>query len=679
MNSKNIIIDNENGKELVLDKDNDRFFKAFELVKKNGSENIFITGKASTGKTTFLKYVKKNIKKNIAIVAYTGIAAINAGGQTIHSFFKIDPNEAPFTPWDKRLRYSAKDDSLDKTTIFSHFQYNTSRIDTLKALEILIIDEVSMVRADFIDVIDKILRAFGKQRNLPFGGVKIILIGDTFQLPPIEGKEWQILNQFYESPFFFSAKSISENLLIQIELDKIYRQNEIDFINVLNRIRINQPTELDIQLLNNKVRPISNSDFDQNYIVLCSTNPQVNEINLQRLFNLNSKEFEYIGAITDIFPKSACVTEIYLRLKEGAQVMFLKNGPNYYNGKIGTVKKLENDKIVIEVKNEKGDTSEVSIGMHTWENVTFNYNKNTKEIERKVVGTFKQYPIKLAWAITIHKSQGLTFEKVIININDFTPSGSTYVALSRCTSLNGLVLNQPIYRKAINTDTRVIEYAKKVAPDSLIIELLNEGKADEFYKESRDYFKKGNFEVSFMTLLKAIKYRNDTETSSFKKFIKVQFEKLIFYKSFYNTNIKILEETKKSLAQKELLITNLENRIFKLDQSTSDLKRSTSDFKKLNAEIQQNMLLLSEENEKNKNIIIVSKEAHERSVKLSSKLEKEMKAEVNSLNDKLKAMTNMKVAFENLTNNLKNELTDAQNEIVRLNDLTWFDKIRGKK
>ncbi len=669
MNCENKIIDNE--KELILDMDNDIFFKAFELVK-NGSENIFITGKAGTGKTTFLKYVKNNIKKNIAIVAYTGVAAINAGGQTIHSFFKIDPSEPPFTPWDKRLRYSAKDDIQDKTTIYSHFQYNSLRKDTLKALEILIIDEVSMVRADFIDVIDKILRAFGKNRNQPFGGVKIILIGDTFQLPPIEGKEWQILNQFYESPFFFSAKSISENSLVQIELDKIYRQNEIDFINVLNRIRINQPTENDLQILNNKVRPISNSDFDQNYIVLCSTNPQVNEINLQRLFNLNSKEFEYIGTITGIFPKSACVTEINLRLKEGAQVMFLKNGPNYYNGKIGTIKKLENDKIVIEVKNDKGDSFEVAIGLHTWENVTFNYNKNTKEIERSVIGTFKQYPIKLAWAITIHKSQGLTFEKVIININDFTPSGSTYVALSRCTSLNGLVLNQPIQRRAINTDLRVIEYAKKIAPDSLIIELLNEGKADEFYKQSREHFKLGNFDEFYQTLLRAIKYRNDTETSTFKKFIKIQYEKLNFYKSYYNSNLNILEETKKSLSEKELLITNLENRIFKLDQSNSDLKRKY-------AEVEKNMISLSAENEINKNMIIVAKETEERSLKLLGKLEKEMKAEVNSLNKKLQATSNMKIAFENSANNLKNELTDAKNEIIRLNSLSWFDKIRGKK
>lgn len=669
MNSENKIIDNE--KELILDMDNDVFFKAFELVK-NGNENIFITGKAGTGKTTFLKYVKNNINKNIAIVAYTGVAAINAGGQTIHSFFKIDPSEAPFTPWDKRLRYSAKDDIQDKTTIYSHFQYNTLRKDTLKALEILIIDEVSMVRADFIDVIDKILRAFGKNRNQPFGGVKIILIGDTFQLPPIEGKEWQILNQFYDSPFFFSAKSISENSLIQIELDKIYRQNEIDFINVLNRIRINQPTENDLQILNNKVRTISNSDFDQNYIVLCSTNPQVNEINLQRLFNLNSKEFEYIGTITGVFPKSACVTEINLRLKEGAQVMFLKNGPNYYNGKIGTIKKLENDKIVIEVKNDKGDSSEVAIGLYTWENVTFNYNKNTKEIERSVIGTFKQYPIKLAWAITIHKSQGLTFEKVIININDFTPSGSTYVALSRCTSLNGLVLNHPIHRRAINTDLRVIEYAKKIAPDSLILELLNEGKADEFYKQSREYFNQGNFEDSYKILLKAIKYRNDTEAASFKKFIKLQFKKLMFYKSFYNSNLNVLEETKKSLTQKELLNTNLENRIFKLDQSNSDLKR-------LNTEIQNNIFLLSQENEANKNIILVAKDTQERSLKLLSKLEREMKAEINAINKKLAVTSNMKIAFENTANNLKNELTDAKNEILRLNNLTWFDKIRGKK
>lgn len=658
------IIDNDNGKELILDKENDRFFKAFELVK-NGTENIFITGKAGTGKTTFLKYVKNNIKKNIAIVAYTGVASVNAGGQTIHSFFKIDPTEAPFTPWDKRLRFSAKDDPVDKTNIYSHFQYNSARIETLKALEILIIDEVSMVRADFIDVIDKILRAFGKNRNLPFGGVKLILIGDTFQLPPIEGKEWNILNQFYDSPFFFSAKSIIENPPIQIELEKIYRQNEIEFINILNRIRINQPNDSDIQLLNNKVRPISNKDFDDNFIVLCSTNPQVNDINLQRLSSLNSKEFEYKGEVTGIFPKSACVTEIDLRLKEGAQVMFLKNGINYYNGKIGTVKKLETDKIVIDVKNKQGEISEVSIGMNTWENVTFNYNKVTKQIERTVIGTFKQYPVKLAWAITIHKSQGLTFEKVIININDFTPSGSIYVALSRCTSLNGLVLNRPIQRKAINTDYRVIEYAAKVAPDSLIIELLNEGKADDLYKESRDYFKAGSFDQSFEFLLKAIKYRNDIETPTFRKFLKIQFEKFKFYKSYFRENSDELSKNIKLVKSQSNKINKLEKKVFELDQTNSDSVRIASDLRKQVSKVKDDLSSCE------------SKSGEERlfNLKKVSELNSQIDIQKRELVLANKSIKQLKI--EN--SNLKSNLSDLQLEVLRLNELSWFDKLVGKK
>lgn len=658
------IIDIDNGKELILDKENDRFFKAFELVK-NGTENIFITGKAGTGKTTFLKYVKNNIKKNIAIVAYTGVASVNAGGQTIHSFFKIDPTEAPFTPWDKRLRFSAKDDPVDKTNIYSHFQYNSARIETLKALEILIIDEVSMVRADFIDVIDKILRAFGKNRNLPFGGVKLILIGDTFQLPPIEGKEWNILNQFYDSPFFFSAKSIIQNPPIQIELEKIYRQNEIEFINILNRIRINQPNDSDIQLLNSKVRPISNKDFDENFIVLCSTNPQVNDINLQRLSSLNCKEFEYKGEVTGVFPKSACVTEIDLRLKEGAQVMFLKNGINYYNGKIGTVKKLETDKIVIDVKNKQGEISEVSIGMHTWENVTFNYNKTTKQIERTVIGTFKQYPVKLAWAITIHKSQGLTFEKVIININDFTPSGSTYVALSRCTSLNGLVLNRPIQRKAINTDYRVIEYATKVAPDSLIIELLNEGKADDLYKESRDYFKAGSFDQSFEFLLKAIKYRNDIETPTFRKFLKIQFEKFKFYKSYFRENSEELSKNIKLVKSQSVKINKLEKKVFELDQANSDSVRIASDLRKQVSKVKEE--LASSE----------SKSGEERL--LNFKKVRELNSEIDIQKREL-VLSNQSIKQLKIENsNLKSNLSDLQLEVLRLNELSWFDKLVGKK
>lgn len=671
MNTGSKVTDNENGKELILDLNNEKFFKAFELVK-NGIDNVFITGKAGTGKTTFLKYVKENIKRNTAIVAYTGVAAINAGGQTIHSFFKIDPNAAPYTPWDKRLRYSAKDDNVDKTTIYNHFQYNKERIETLKALDILIIDEVSMVRADFIDVIDKILRAFGKQRNKPFGGVQILLIGDTFQLPPIEGKEWEILNQFYESPFFFSATSITENPPIQIELDKIYRQNEIDFINLLNRIRINQPLEIDLELLNKKVRPISNSDFEENYIVLCSTNSQVNEINLQRLFNLDNQEFEYNGAVSGIFPKSACVTELNLRLKEGAQVMFLKNGQNYYNGKIGTIKKLNPDRIIVEAKNNKGEAYEVSIGMHTWENVTFNYNKTTKEIERTVIGTFRQYPIKLAWAITIHKSQGLTFEKVILNIKDFTPSGSTYVALSRCTSLNGLVLNLPIQRKAINTDKRVIEYAKKIAPDSLIIDLLNEGKADNLYSEARKQFQTNQFDKAFEALLKAIKYRNDIETPVFRRYLKLYFKYLHYYKSFFKEKSEELRICSNLVKQQKIQISKFENKVYELEKSNSETIRTSSELLKDISRMREQI-----ENNKIENL----KEKRNKEL-VESKLQNEIniyKNEINIHKNELTRLNREKARLESEKRDLKESLSDLQLELLHQKSLNWFDKLMGKK
>jgi hypothetical protein len=513
------LYDAEKGEQITLDKDNKDFFHALELVRTT-RQVLFITGKAGTGKTTFLKYVKSHVPKRAAIVAYTGVAAINAGGQTIHSFFKIDPKGAPFTPWDNRLRLKAPTDDHDRTTIYSHFQYTAERRAIIEALDLLIIDEVSMVRADIVDVIDKLLRAFsGKNRNLPFGGVQVVLIGDTFQLPPIEGDDWRILQEFYESPFFFSADVIKHNLPFQIELKKIYRQNELKFISLLNRIRINQPAAEDLALLNTKVRPVRNEDFDDNYIVLCSTNSQAKELNSERLQALPGIPLIFTGVVTGTFLENIRPTDIDLILKEGAQVMFLKNGAGYYNGKIGTIVGLTSTLITVQIKNSLGEVSEIDVQKYTWENVVYSYDRIKREIATDVIGTYTQYPLKLAWAITIHKSQGLAFEKVFVNINHFAPSGLAYVALSRCTSLNGLALAQPLQRRAINTDLRVIEFAQNIAPETLVAEALLAGKADALYSEAFEAYRDGMFSDAYDAFVKGIRHRNDIETPSFRKVI----------------------------------------------------------------------------------------------------------------------------------------------------------------
>ncbi len=421
---------------------NEVFDLAFGFVTET-SENIFLTGKAGTGKTTFLKYLKEHCAKNIVVAAPTGVAAINAGGVTLHSLFQL-----PFFPFLPTKQN--KDELLGK------MKFNKQRQLLLRKMELLVIDEISMVRADVMDAIDTILRSVRRNHATPFGGVQLLCIGDLYQLPPVAQRhEWQVLQEYYASPFFFDSLVIHEQMPLLIELDKIFRQKQDSFVRLLNKVRNNAMDEDDYVDLHTRYSPGYRPAFDDKYITLTSHNNQADGINTRELEKLFGQVFTYKAEVSDDFPPHMFPADADLLLKEGAQVMFLKNDniqKRYFNGKIGTIKYLEKDNIIVEA-----DGFEINVGKETWENTRYTLNKADGKLEQETLGTFTQFPLRLAWAITIHKSQGLTFDKVMIDAGAAFSSGQVYVALSRCTSLDGIVLLSKIPASAIYSNDHVIK------------------------------------------------------------------------------------------------------------------------------------------------------------------------------------------------------------------------------
>lgn len=442
---------------IELDPDNKEFNSAINFVE-NTDRIIYLTGHAGTGKTTFLKYLRNRASENTVILAPTGVAAVNAGGQTIHSFFHLPLSL--FVPGDRRFRTQIDPDDEDKSIFWDHFTFNHEHLEVIRNLELLVIDEVSMVRCDIMDAIDSILRILRDREDELFGGAKLLLIGDTFQLPPIvKGDEWDILKQFYNSEFFFSSKAIVNAGLVYIELKKIYRQSDIDFIQLLNKVRVNAMSGEDMVKLNSRYNSCFKPKDQENYIILATHNYIVQETNQIKLIELDGESIEYKADIIDEFPSQMMPTDSTLILKSGAQIMFIRNHPDklYYSGKIGIVEELFEDGI--SVRFEDGDI--VVVKQEKWENRRYTWNPAKGRIEEQVVGWFFQLPIKLAWAITVHKSQGLTFSKVIADLSKAFAPGQIYVALSRCTSFEGLVLKSRIDRRAIKADERVIAFSKK--------------------------------------------------------------------------------------------------------------------------------------------------------------------------------------------------------------------------
>lgn len=410
------------------------------------NRNIFLTGKAGTGKTTFLHRLKKTSQKRLTVVAPTGVAAINAGGVTINSFFQLP--FGPFVPGDPDKNAQQKRFSRDK-------------INLIKSLDLLVIDEISMVRADTLDQIDDVLRKY-RNRSLPFGGVQLLMIGDLHQLSPvIKDDDWAILRPHYPNLYFFSSQALLRTNPISIELKHIYRQADDMFIDLLNKVRKNEIDDEVLNVLNQRYIPGFKPSNNDGYITLTTHNKSAQEINDNRLAEIDAPVNTFLARVEDEFPEYSYPTVAELQLKQGAQVMFVKNDSSndklYYNGKIGTVVKVENEVIYVKCPNEH---SEILVRPVEWTNIKYTLNTETKEVNETIIGKFIQHPLKLAWAITIHKSQGLTFEKAIIDANLAFAHGQVYVALSRCKSFEGMVLHSPIAVNSVKTDNTVAEYSR---------------------------------------------------------------------------------------------------------------------------------------------------------------------------------------------------------------------------
>lgn len=422
---------------------------ALKYIQNTGT-HLFLTGKAGTGKTTFLRRLKELSPKRMVVVAPTGVAAINAGGVTIHSFFQL-----PFGPYVPGV--------TDQNAASSAHKFSRDKINVIKSMDLLVIDEISMVRADLLDAISDLLRRF-RDKNKPFGGVQLLLIGDMQQLAPVaKEEEWSLLKNYYASPYFFDSKALSESQYRCVELTHVYRQSDNAFVALLNQIRDNRPDEESLRQLNARYIPNFNPDDKEGYITLTTHNYQAQQINNRKLSELPGQLYSYQAAITDEFPAYSYPTDEKLELKLGAQVMFVKNDSSgdrlYYNGKIGKIVFINKDKIV--VSDEHGH--DITVGPEVWQNVKYTINDSTQEISEKIIGSFSQYPLKTAWAITIHKSQGLTFEKAIIDAASAFSHGQVYVALSRCKTLEGMVLTSRISRNALINDSRLDQYTDSLS------------------------------------------------------------------------------------------------------------------------------------------------------------------------------------------------------------------------
>lgn len=497
----------------TLDTSNKEFQNALELIERT-NQSIFLTGKAGTGKSTFLKYLCETTSKKFVILAPTGIAAINAGGATLHSFFKL-----PFRP----MAPDDPDLSLVSGRIFEFFKYKKEHRKIIQEVELIIIDEISMVRADTIDCVDRILRVYSNNMRTPFGGKQLVFVGDVFQLEPVVTSDSRdIISKFYRNAFFFSANVFREMNLVPIEFTKIYRQTDERFISILNNVRMGKSNITDLSLLNNNVNPAFNPKEEDMFITLATRRDNVDYINERKMTELETEEYISYGVVEGDFPESSLPTAQELVLKEHAQVMFIRNDlqwpRRWVNGTLGIISQIDEEGNVYVLKD---DGKEVKLMLETWRNYRYKFNEQEEKIEEEIIGTYTQLPLKAAWAITIHKSQGLTFSNVIV---DFTggvfAGGQAYVALSRCTSLEGLVLKKSMNRTDVFVRPEIIEFSKQFNNQQAISKALKESDANYLYAESISHYDNGDFEESLKYFFKAIHARYDIEKPLPKRFIR---------------------------------------------------------------------------------------------------------------------------------------------------------------